>query len=817
MTTTAAAWFAVAFFLLPGLLISWIAGMKLPAAFASALPVTFGVIGMGAWMWGLTPAPFNSVTYTVTIVFALLAAGVWRYAFARKARRGGMFSWQRALFPGDARARSVLDPTWVLPGVGIIVGAWLCIADRLDWLERTPNGTYNIVQGWDVQWHANAVRFIMETGVASPTRMGELQNIETHADLLYPSAFHAGIALFARAAGLEAIPALNIASAVLTSLAFPITLACLVFAFMRSRGMTAQIGAGLAAIAVYAAPQILWIPDYVGMWPYMFAIGLTGISIWQFLNVPGAHASALPAAIGFLGVVTVHPSAVTVVALAVVLSWLTSTLVTPERSRLSDTVWMAGPALGASLVFLPQVFAGSTQAEEVTAWEAVEDASIYNGWETAFMMKTRHVGEFFASFDPTVALWLAGFGALVLLVWRRQVWPVLFYFISLTVCVNVLQPFDNVFGDMLAVLGNLHYNTAHRLIMPVAMSVVAAAAIGVAAMIRLVTLAPLAVRKANPVWLRATAVASAVAALLVGAFAAPAIRAETLEGAEDAYVSSRESQRMVTNDDLAAFAWLASQPAAHEGYTLGDPSDGHSWIYALKGVPTISRHYQWPTGGRGSNTDIAFWHADALGEGLRGQPNAKNVADEAVSNLNVKFYLLSGAPFWAYQRTQLQLNRALWVTAGVTPVYRKGEIVIFAVNDAFTANEIARMQSDALAHGSDELFAFNSTTAPPEHPGTPEAPRGAAPAPETAPVPTSAPAPTGGTAPTPPPIAGIAPSTRPQPVPAAPLVPATSAPAAPVSSAPVPPAPTPSASAAVSAHAPTSAAVTPVSGAAEGD
>ena len=228
------------------------------------------------------------------------------------------------------------------------------------------------------------------------------------------------------------------------------------------------------------------------------------------------------------------------------------------------------------------------------------------------------------------------------------------------------------------------------------MSVVAAAAIGVAAMIRLATLAPVAARKASPVWLRATAVASAVAALVVGGIAAPAIRAETLDGAEEAYVSSRDNQRMVSNDDLAAFAWLASQPAAYEGYTLGDPSDGHSWIYALKGVPTISRHYQWPTGGRGSNTDIAFWHADAIGEGLRGQPNAKNVADEAVSNLNVKFYLLSGAPFWAYQRTQLQLHRGLWVTEGVTPVYRKGDIVVFAVNDAFTVNEISRMQSCLL-------------------------------------------------------------------------------------------------------------------------
>ena len=66
MTTTAAAWFAVAFFLLPGWIINWVAGMRAPAAAAAALPVTFGVIGLGAWGWGLTTAPFNlwTVSYT---------------------------------------------------------------------------------------------------------------------------------------------------------------------------------------------------------------------------------------------------------------------------------------------------------------------------------------------------------------------------------------------------------------------------------------------------------------------------------------------------------------------------------------------------------------------------------------------------------------------------------------------------------------------------------------------------------------------------------------------------------------------------------
>ena len=727
MTTTAAAWFAVAFFLLPGWIINWVAGMRAPAAAAAALPVTFGVIGLGAWGWGLTTAPFNLWTYGVSVVIAVLVAAVWRAAFVRKARRWKTVTWRRALFPGKWRERSLLDPYWILPGAGIAVGAFMLISDRLAWLVRLPHGVNNIFQGWDVQWHANTVRFIMDTGIASSTRMGELQNVETHADLLYPAAFHAGIALFGEAAGLDPVPALNIGQIVLSGLALPITMACLVFAFLRSRGVTAQIGAGLAAIAIYAAPQVAWIGDYVGMWPYLFAMSMTGIVIWQFISVPGARASALSAALGFVGVLTAHPSAVTVIVIAVVLFWLTSTLVRPERSRVMDTVWMALPAVGGALTFLPIALAGSEQAEEVSGWQAFEDASNTDGWETAFSMETRHILEFFPDFDATIALWLAGFGALVALFWRGQIWPALFYLISLTATVNAIDPFDTWYGDALASIGNLHYNTAHRLILPVAMCVVAGAAIAVAAMIRLITLAPIAARRDSPAWARATTAASAAAAVAVAAFAVPAVRETTFDGAKNAFTSARNSERMVSNDDLAAFNWLASQPAAFDGYTMGVPSDGHSWIYAIEGVPTLARHFQWPTGGRGSDFDILYWQPDFIGEGLRGDPTAETIADKAIEELNVKFFISSPGLFWWYQLPRFEIIRGFWVSKGVTPVYRKGDVVIFAVNSQFTDMELKDMRRDALEHGSEELAELSPSGLPaPPDPTGPTGPAGPA-------------------------------------------------------------------------------------------
>lgn len=719
MSTIAAAWFGVAFFLLPGFVISWVAGMRAPAALWAALPVTFGVIGMGGWMWGLTSAPFNLWTYGVSVTLALGIAAAWRYAFYRKARPAGAATVREALWPSRPSRPSRpswskgsvggADLGWVIPTAGMVTGIAMAVGNRLHWMQRLPHGLWNIVQGWDVQWHANAVRFIMDTGVASATRMGELQNIESHAKLLYPVGFHAGTALFGEAAGLEPIPALNLAEVILPSLALPISMACLVMAFMRSRGMTAQIAAGLAAIFIYAAPQVLWVGDYVGMWPYVFAMSLTGIVIWQFVSVPAHHASALPAAIGFLGVLTSHPSAVTVVVLGVALSWLTSTLVHPERSRLSDTLWIGLSAVVASVAFVPQILAGSEQAEEVSGWQARETSESINGWESAFSMRTRHVLEFFPDYNPTVLLWLAGFGALVLVFWRRQVWPLLFYVVSLAAAANAVEPLDGWLGDALSVIGNLHYNTQHRLIFPVVMCVVAAAAIGVAAAIRLVTLAPLAARQGGRTWRVASSLAATVVAVLTTVWVVPELRSATDDDASRLFAAARTGGRMVSDDDLAAFTWLGNQPAARDGLTMGDPADGHSWLYAFNGVPTVSRHYLWPSDGLGSDFDVAWTHPDAVGQGLHDDPKAVNIADRAIEDLNIKFYIVSPTPFWAYQRPHLEMERALWASDAFTPVYRKGTVVVFAVNDQFDDKELRLMRADAVRSGSDELFELSAT------------------------------------------------------------------------------------------------------------
>ncbi|WP_331712307.1 DUF6541 family protein [Corynebacterium timonense] len=76
-------------FVLPGFVVTWIAGARVPAAVAASIPATFGLVGLSAWMWGGVGARFGWLTLSITLLLAVAAAGLWRWAFARRARRRG--------------------------------------------------------------------------------------------------------------------------------------------------------------------------------------------------------------------------------------------------------------------------------------------------------------------------------------------------------------------------------------------------------------------------------------------------------------------------------------------------------------------------------------------------------------------------------------------------------------------------------------------------------------------------------------------------------------------------------------------------------
>ena len=93
----------------------------------------------------------------------------------------------------------------------------------------------SIPSTWDAVWHANTVRFILDTGQASPTHMGELRNVETHDALYYPSTFHALAALQSQITGAAATTAYTLNSLAAAVWLFPVSAAVLTWQLMRSR------------------------------------------------------------------------------------------------------------------------------------------------------------------------------------------------------------------------------------------------------------------------------------------------------------------------------------------------------------------------------------------------------------------------------------------------------------------------------------------------------------------------------------------------------------------------------------------------------
>ena len=172
-----------------------------------------------------------------------------------------------------------------------------------------------------------------------------------------------------------------------------------------------------------------------------------------------------------------------------------------------------------------------------------------------------------------------------------------------------------------------------------------------------------------------------------------ATRDSVLDGAETSANAPRHDQRMVSEADIRAFDWLAEQPGAYEGTIYGEPADGHGWMYAYNGLPSVMRHYLWPHVHRTSDTDLLYWHPNLIGVGNHGDPEQENNVDKAAKRMGVKYYFVSPWSFWAFQEPRLEMIDGLWETPGVTPVYRDQNVAIFAVNQEFTDEELMKMRA----------------------------------------------------------------------------------------------------------------------------
>lgn len=722
---------ALAVFTLPGFLVAWAAGMRPHRAIVGAIPITAGVWGVLAAIYGATNIPFTLPAVAIGTVVVLLLARLWGSIVSRRTKREETPEgpkWYR-----DWRSLA----TVLLPLVGVIAGATLMLRRGLAALARGPHGADSIFQGWDVLWHASVVRFIMDEHVASATHMGELQNVETKDQLFYPSAWHSMIFMSREVSGISPIAALNITAMVLPSVGLALTVSLLAWIAVRGKnrsvGLGTVVAAFLAPIIVAGLLPLFYVGTFVSMWPYVAATALIGPIVWLFRKIPSSPAVILPAALALVGVAMMHPAPAVYAVIILLLWWLGEEVLSPASkkpvwgvdhrigrpilARVRGLIFMGIAGLLAVAMLVPQFLIGSQQSGEVESFTDQQDVSRWKSWTIVLYLQSRFASEY--GIDWWL-IWLGLAGMILLVLWRRRIWLVAAYWFFALVAVDSVRNFAGPVGSIVRKVGALHYNTTHRLIFPVAMltAVFAAAAIGIILHLIFQYLPAWIARHRNnaSTIVALSSSAGAVLALILG-WQLPAITQAPKEPAYDHFLGSTYNSRLVDQAELDAYDWLAEQPKAYEGMILNNPDEGAGWMYAYNGLQPLHRHYLWPNVDWEDATMNLFWHTDQLGRGLppeKGSPAAaaarqglptkdlegdrsheRNLVDEGADKLGINYIISSPPHHWHFQNDLLAQGEALYKAPGVTPVYQDGNTIIYAVNAHFTHEQLQQILANS--------------------------------------------------------------------------------------------------------------------------
>ena len=584
---------ALLLLVIPGALIARAGGLTLSAAVAVGPALTYGTVALTIVPLGAVGVPWNAWTalFAVAIV-AAVAAGL-RRALGRYRDR-------------DAEASGAASRPAMLVAAGVVLGAALIAAAAFAGLAHWQS----IPSTWDSVWHANTIRWILDTGQASPTHMGELRNVETHEALYYPSAFHALAAVYCQLTG----------AAVWL---FPVSAAVLTWKMVRPHTceMRTAVAAATAAALAASFTAVPYVEFDVAAMPNLVAYGLA-VPVFALIASTPAHRDRIGLAVlATVGVFSVHLTGGVVTVLLVGVWWLAEALWRPVRSRLSDFLALAAVAVPALLIMLPQVLGVLQQADIIVGHAFVNHLGKKHSLFAAIVQHTRHLNDFPIQ-NALIAL--AAIGGLVMLI-KKIWWPLAVWLILIVSIVHSGAPFGGPIGAITGKFSDLFYSDPRRLSAVVTMLYAPMAAIGLCT---LVLLAAAALRRtgARPVWIRTTA-AVALVATTVGLAWHYFPRHKYLFG-------QKYDSVMIDGKDLEAFAYLAELPDAR-ATLIGDANtDGTAWMYAVSGLHPLWTHYDYPVQqGPGYHRFIFWAYADDADTDPR--------VAEAVEALNIRYVLTS--------------------------------------------------------------------------------------------------------------------------------------------------------------------------------
>src|ERR1700742_211950 len=465
-TSPVGLWFGtlIALFLLiaPGVIVARITQLTWPIAIAVGPALTYGVVALAIIPFGALGIPWNDWTALIALAAVCLVMTSLQPLLARYRDR-------------QAETRGIAGWPALTVAAGVLLGAllimWAAYRGVVHW--------QSIPSTWDAVWHANTVRFILDTGQASSTHMGELRNVETHQPLYYPSVFHALTAVYCQLTGAAPTTGYTINSIAASVWLFPTSAAMLTWHLARLR---TKYAAGLAATAAALSASFTSVPYVEFGTAAMPNLAAYGVAIPTFVLVISTlrHRDRIPVAVlALVGIFSVHLTGGFVVILFALAWWLMDACWHPVRGRLADLLTLATVAAPTVLILAPQFIGVAKQAGIIAGHAFPSFKTVKQGIIDALLLHTRHLNDFPTQYGLIV---LSGIGMAILL-YKRIWWPPVLWLVLTVATIYSGAPFHNPLGSAIQQFSQFFYNDPRRLSAVVIMVVTPMAGVAVFALV----------------------------------------------------------------------------------------------------------------------------------------------------------------------------------------------------------------------------------------------------------------------------------------------------------------------------------------------
>lgn len=578
----------VAAFFLPGLLVLLPLKPGWPAATALSPAITLLIFLAGSFLADAVGVPWNAATAAVTALPPILAAWL----------AGRRFSFSTPLPPAGLGW-----PAKIAVGAGVAIGsAVTCLA-----LLRGIGDPATASQGWDPIFHLNVLRWIQESGSATPWGVAPIYG--TGPPTYYPAGWHSAVALVPGGV----TEAANLSSIVIGGMIWPIGLTFLASVVLpRYPAAWALTPLVAASFVSFPFSQLL----RSGQWPNGLATALVPATLAAIVVLlrrltaeqrSGTQARehvllAVIVAALLGGCVAAHPSAVFAAAVAVlpfVAARLLPLLVRGARRRPRPAV-AAAAAAAVAAVATYAVLANSRLLAGVMAYRRAVRAEIPDSLDLALFDLPR----FPALSPPAADDFNFAVGLLVIVgaavaVFVREARPLALSWLAFVALYVLAAGPENG----LRWLTGFWYKDTQRIAPFIAMtgSLLAALAIAVPARAaRRAVSARLSSGRAGGRWpVPAILVALPVAVMICGIYwGSGSYRSvERVAVAAQNYAVSDNPGTGVLSRGEQAFIERAGAMLPADAVVIGDPFNGETYFYALTGRHVVYTQLGAPTSG----------------------------------------------------------------------------------------------------------------------------------------------------------------------------------------------------------------------------